>query len=336
MDEHTQQILVTTQIKEDSGILSIDPKKRLLRDLINKISCRTRLRDLLEDYGIADVEQIKEITDYRKSDDRGGIIVTAKEHRFSTDTKIIIDLRLQEPSISQVNDALYGIGKDCEIKIIMHTDGDDIGADYYEYPSADHSIVVSLVGELQSCNIPILLLRIGEASSDIEYIPEGQDWERVNRLKALALPTQEDFWLYTFWSVYYGCMKSLNLYCGDDIYRSAFTNNSSLIGKVLYWEHYKLYVKWENDSINIEIKQTDNSRPFLQNALEIESVELNRQYGMSNVRFENVVGRLPRLYIKRPCKPINWLFTAHPQEIRKFASTLVNEISDLEIKLSQK
>ena len=52
---------------------------------------------------------------------------------------------------------------------------------------------------------------------------------------------------------------------------------------------------------------------------------LKERYGDDSVRFENVVGRLPRLYIKYSDKPFNWLYTATPREITEFAKKIFDD-----------
>jgi hypothetical protein len=43
------------------------------------------------------------------------------------------------------------------------------------------------------------------------------------------------------------------------------------------------------------------------------------------VKFENVVGRLPKLYIKYSDKPFYWLCTATPRRITEFAKKMYDD-----------
>ena len=74
---------------------------------------------------IAEIDKIQSIEHYKRDDDRIGLLVDVKETNRIERTKIIIDLRRGQPSVHQVYDALYDIGKDCDIRIIVHTNEDD-------------------------------------------------------------------------------------------------------------------------------------------------------------------------------------------------------------------
>ena len=81
-----------------------------------------RLRKFLEEYKIAKVSEVNFKKYFNKNDNRCTSIIDAQEEFFNHSTKILIDLRFGQPSVTQVYDALYDIGGDCDIKVIIYTD----------------------------------------------------------------------------------------------------------------------------------------------------------------------------------------------------------------------
>jgi hypothetical protein len=64
---------------------------------------------------------IKIISTYEKNDNRHGVIFTARETDTGKMQKIIIDAIYGEPNSTQVKDLTYGIGADCDKRIIFYT-----------------------------------------------------------------------------------------------------------------------------------------------------------------------------------------------------------------------
>jgi hypothetical protein len=55
-------------------------------------------------------------------------------------------------------------------------------------------------------------------------------------------------------------------------------------------------------------------------------LSIKEHYGEDTVKFENVAGQLPRLYIKYSSRPFNWLYTATPAQITEFAQTMSADV----------
>ena len=67
-------------------------------------------------YDIAYMSKIHNIQHYEKDDKRHGVIIDIQENKFGNRTKVLIELRQGQPIVNQVYDALYDVGKDCDIK----------------------------------------------------------------------------------------------------------------------------------------------------------------------------------------------------------------------------
>jgi hypothetical protein len=58
--------------------------------------------------------------------------------------------------------------------------------------------------------------------------------------------------------------------------------------------------------------------------LEMEALE--KRYGKGSIRFVNVVGRLPRLYIQVSNRPFSWTYSATPRELTEFGSKIHEDL----------
>ena len=93
--------------------------------------------------------------------------------------------------------------------------------------------------------------------------------------------------------------------------------------------HGEIRPLWDEKGARFEIKQMSESDEFLKKVLDVKMPALKEKYGEDSVRFENVVGKLPRLYINYSDKPFDWLFTATPDQITEFANEMYHDAWNL-------
>ena len=298
-------------------------------EMIRPICDDENLKRFLKEYKISKISEINFKKYFNKSDNRCTAIINAQEEFFNYRTKILIDLRFGQPSVNQVYDSLYDLGEDCDIKIIMYTHGYN---DYdKEIPVADEYVVAGLIGELQSNNVPIVLFQINSDSLKEEYDDSSyQDWFSVNRLRSCRIPTKEKFMEAKFWGVYFDSFN-VAFYEPWNAYNGVLngSNNGNYIiyiDEVFYGENR---LKWDDKGARYEIKQISESDEYLKKVLDVKMPVLKEKYGENSFRFENVVGKLPRLYINYSEKPFDWLFTATPDQITEFANGMYNDAWNL-------
>jgi hypothetical protein len=87
-----------------------------------------------------------------------------------------------------------------------------------------------------------------------------------------------------------------------------------------------IWVFWDQEGVRYEIKQYKDSDEYLKKVLDIDMLSIKEHYGEDTVKFENVAGQLPRLYIKYSSRPFNWLYTATPAQITEFAQTMSADV----------
>lgn len=298
-------------------------------EMIRSICDDENLKRFLEEYKIAKISEINFKKYFNKDDNRCTAIIDAQEEFFNHHTKILIDLRFGQPSVNQVYDALYDLGEDCDIKIIMYTHG------YNNYdkgiPVADEYVVAGLIGELQSNNVPIVLFQIDRDSLKEEYDDSSyQDWYSVNRLRSCEIPTKENFMGTTFWCVYFDSFSEC-FYEPWTAY-NGLLNGSGNGNYIIYIDDFfygEIRPLWDEKGARFEIKQTSESDAYLKKVLDVKMPVLKEKYGEESVQFENVVGKLPRLYINYSEKPFDWLYTSTPDQITKFAKEMYNDAWNL-------
>jgi len=292
-----------------------------MKEMMDHIIDENRLKEILDRYDLAYVSKIHGIQHYEKDDNRHGVVIDIQENKLADKTKVLIDLRQGQPIVNQVYDALYDVGKDCDIKIIVFTDSNN---DYDKgVPVADEYLVSGMIGKLQDMNIPIYLFSINQSEMIITLVDSYQTWYQVNRFKSASIPTDEGFMAETFWYAYF---DSFN----EAFYKpwNAFSGNTKDAKESIYTiyisEFFSGEIKlfWDENGVRYDIKQDSESDAYLKKVLSVYMPILEERYGDDSVRFENVVGRLPRLYIKYSDRPFSWLYNATPREITEFAEKL--------------
>jgi hypothetical protein len=303
-------------------------KPNNLDGIIEKIFKEDELIQFLSENSIADVEQIYSIQTYQKDHDRRGIVVNAQENNKDERSKILIDLKQGQPSINQVFDSLYNIGKDCSIKIIMFTGG--INENDIMIPTADEFVVNGLIDQLQESNVGILLCKIWQEKIKIIDHSLYDYWIQVDRTGEIEIPTEEQFLMHTFWSVYFDS----NSECFYDPW-SAYNHGFRDIKDWGFLIHThgvmkgEIQLYWDEQGVRYKFVKTDCSAEYLKRMLDVDMPALKQRYGDNSIRYENVIGQFPRLFIQFSDIPISWLNTADPKQITDFAGKLYNDAWEL-------
>ena len=172
--------------------MSTTTQNRLIvDDMINSISKENKLRQLLVDNKIANIDKIFEINPYKRDGDRRGLIVDGQEKNAESRTKIMIDLKQGEPIINQVYDALYDIGKDCSKRIIIYSNGHN---DFDNgIPAADYWVVSCLINNLQQYPLGIDLYTMDETTFNIGPHYMHKWFEPEGEFPMSEVPTRQQF-----------------------------------------------------------------------------------------------------------------------------------------------
>lgn len=297
--------------------------KRTLEETIDYISEETNLLKLIKDNDIAVIDQILNVQHYQKGDDRRGLIVDAKQREIEGTTKILIDLKQGEPTINQVYDSLYEIGKECSIKIIMFTGGHNDND--LNIPIADEYAVNGLIDNLQQSNVKIILCSINNGKLKIEDHHIYDYWKQIDKTAEALIPTKEQLMAETFWSVYFDSFND-GFYKSWEAYEGPYVDLNDL-GFTIFIDNIvkgRIELYWDEDGLRYEINEDGIFDAYLEKAIDIELPTLQQRYGTNSVEFKNFTG-----YVKYSNTPFSWLYTASPRQITEFARKLHTDAWDL-------
>ena len=299
-------------------------------DLIDFISKEQILNDLLKKSGIPKVTKTNRIKRYQRKGDREGILIEVKGDNEPDALKVLIDMKIGEPTVDQIIDALYGIGKDCDKRIILYSPGTN--SNDLQNPAADEFVVASLVQYLRRYPLGFSLFQIAENKLTFglpAYLPLA-DLSDDGRLPLSKLPSKERFMAHTFWAVYF---DSFN----EAFYESWNTFDNGIMdtnvwGHVIYIDccfFGEIQLYWDNDGVRFVVKQDDYRDEYLKRVLDLVMPKLKAKFSESAIKFENTPDQFPRLHIQYSTQPLKWLSSASPEEILKFAKSLFNDAWDL-------
>ncbi|RPJ81505.1 MAG: hypothetical protein EHJ94_04295 [Deltaproteobacteria bacterium] len=306
------------------------PVYEMIRDLLSD----SKFENFLKEKNIAEVDRDLKFGHYQKGNDRAGFIVNLKEKNREDVTKIMVDLKQGKPTVHQVYDALYEIGKDCDIKIIIHTDNHNY-ADY-GIPTADSYIVSRLICQLQDRGVDVRLYKYNEKTQNIVNNELYDILGTPKMGESMELPTKEQFMVETFWSV---CVDSINECHYDPFHKYSWPfSNTTEGGYIGYDESImngEVEVYWDEKGVRYEIIQKNDSDEYMKKMLDHEMEALEKRYGKSAIRFVNVVGRLPRLYIQFSNRPFSWTYSATPKELTDFGSMIHEDVERICSQISE-
>jgi hypothetical protein len=312
----------------------MDNNQITLQETINELLSNRNFENFLRDKNIADVDQIFKLSHYQIGNDRAGFIAKLKEKNSDDVKKIMVDLKQGQPTVNQVYDALYEIGKDCDIRIIIHTDSHN-DADK-GIPTADVCIVSRLICQLQDIGVNVRLYKYNEKTKNIVN-NELYDILGTPKMKEIEeLPTKEQFMVETFWSVYVDSNNECYYYPSHKyswpFYDTTEWGYEGYIDTIMDGE---VRVFWDEKGIRYEIRQKNDSDEYMKKMLDHEMDALEKIYGKGNIKFVNVVGRLPRLYIQVSNRPFSWTYSATPRELTEYGSKIHEDLDRICLQLTE-
>jgi hypothetical protein len=281
---------------------------------------------------IANITSIELFERYEADDGRKGIIFKVKEAGNDAFSGVMIDIKKGEPSIDQVYDAVYGIGKECSRRVILYTGehNDDDGWN----PGADDIAVRSLIEAMNEYPLKLYLEKFGDDGNSLELNESDVHGEHDQKFLIADLPTPERFRAEEFWSVYFD-WHNFNWYESWNAFKGGIREASDW-GHKLYTDpnFAEIPVFWTESGITYVVKQIDESDDFLQKIWVPNQDELKRMYH-GRVEFEYQPEKLPKIVIKYTDRPVNWLVAATPTERFEFARQLHKDCHGLRWFLSE-
>ena len=294
----------------------------IARQKMRTISVQKTLIKLLSENQISDIEKIYGIYPYEKIYDRHGIVVDVKERDSEERIRIMIDLKVGQPTVFQVHDALYTIGADCLKKVILYT-GDENKNDNGD-PSADLHIVDALVDKLLDLPLGLYFFKLEE---DRFIVEEGLKWknhERHGKIEINNMPARKEFMSAVFWDVFFDYINEQQL---PDIewgepFEGRFKKKEINNRKVLDFAHNEyisscFLIEWYDYGVRglLKVEDETNSSELIEKVQNFEQ-EIEEEHDM---QIELLPDEPRKVYINFSDKPFDWIYTANSGEILNFA-----------------
>lgn len=133
----------------------------------------------------------KTLSNYERNGNRHGVIFMARETDTGRMQKIIIDAIYGEPNSTQVKDLTYGIGTDCDKRIIFYTlENPGYTKNEYRY---EHEMVNGFTKVNNDCGVETFVVNVSlNSDKNRKYTAEVYpDENRTTLIK--KLPTKQEF-----------------------------------------------------------------------------------------------------------------------------------------------
>jgi hypothetical protein len=280
------------------------------------------IHDILTTHGIVTGEEIASLDVYERGDDRIGVIVNIKGKSKKSKVKIIIDVKLGEPCIDQVYDAIYEIGKDCDKRLIMFNGEKNETDD--ENPGAYEPVVSSLIPNMNAYPLGLSLMKFKD-QFEIEKVDLDayETSESANTYSVGDLPSKEKFREAEFWLVYFDSFLQA-FYKPWEAFSSGIEKTSEY-GQ--WWDINGLecHTAWNGEGSFFTVRGGDSDNDYVTAVWELKKNQLKERYPGRKVELENLPGKLPRIHIGCWDLPLSWLLMASTEEKSAHAELLLKE-----------
>jgi len=305
-----------------------------LDSIIQHFEKSDAITKLLKQHEIAKIKTIESVQRYKKDENRSGLIITGKEESNDQTETILIDFKLGEPSIAQVFDAIYEIGKDCSKRIIMFGGFEkneilDPAVNAGEkVPATDEYVVASLINSMNHYPLYFSLVQLDCSKLETELFDMDLVGGIISRpeFSINDLPSKERFREAEFWEVYY---DSLN----EAFYRSWQAFEYGIDNYTKYITTFsdrdlEVKVEWTKEGAFFFVVQTKDATVHLKEIWQTKKSELRQLFQDHKIQFINLPGKLPKIVIKFWDHPLNCLVNASNAEKIDFAKLLHSRFYD--------
>jgi hypothetical protein len=298
-------------------------KRRAIDDIIEHWSKEDMAITMLTKYGFAEAESIEKIDSYESGQYRKGLIFHVREKDTNTIQKILIDIKIGQPSTDQVCEAIYKVGKNCHKRIIVYTEGyneDDKGN-----PAADMYVVDNLIAVMNAYPLNLELFYLNEDTFSLISYDESSYKVTSHEYPYIEVPSIMQFRFEEFWNVYLDSLAE-GFYIPWEAFSGNFRDTSDWGYHLFVDPIADMPVYWNESGIMFIVKQMHDNHEHLKKLWDAKKNEIQKQYGTSNVDFEYLPGKLPKIRIIYSSRHVEWLMSAIPKEKIEFAKKLYNDM----------
>jgi hypothetical protein len=290
------------------------------------------VKKFLEELEIDDIVTVEDIQHCTSDDGRERLFIRVQQENLINMTEVYVDFKPGQPSTEQVYEAIYGMGKESQKRVIIFTD--EHLTSEGRNPTVDEIAVRSLVESLNECPLNLYLVHLKGAVYGFQLyridIIEKPDCGR----KLAKVPSPIEFRVEEFWSIYFDWHNE-GWYEPWKVFDSGFRSIEDW-GHMLWTDpnFAEIPVYWTESGIEYIVEQIENDDDYLKKIWDLKSEELKNRY-QGRVAFEFLPGRLPKITVKYSDQPVSWLITATPRERLEFARQLHEDFWGLRWYLSE-
>lgn len=291
---------------------------------------KTQMRDFLAATGI-EKAQAKIIKQFMQDNQSQLIILAEYEGKDPATTSLAyVNFKDGYPTTDQVFDSVYGVGKKCDMRIIMFN-----GKSGYDQniPTADEWVVKAAIESLNNYKANLILVRTNNDLSDFDILDDSEYGTcRQNPEYFFAdIPPAEQFRAEEFWSIYFDSINE-NFYDPLECFEGGFRLKND-IGHLLYIDPIgEIPVYWSENGVEYVIRKMDDNYGLLEKVLFSAMTEIVDRYGKENISFRYDRCNL-ELVIKYSMVPFSWMMNATPSEKTTFAEKLHADVFDFRFRL---
>jgi hypothetical protein len=309
---------------EETSVQAID----VIRYLMNYKNAR----DFLKRLGIDDIVTVHAVQHCMSDDERERFSILVQQDNLVNKTEIYVDFKPGKPSTEQVYEAVYGMGKDCQKRVIVFTNEFIPGEG--RNPTVDEIAVECLVGSLNECPLNLYLLKLNGAAFANDIYSMQVIAAPDCRRKQERVPSPMEFRVEEFWAIYFDWHNE-GWYEPWKVFDGGFRSIRDW-GHMLWTEPEvaEIPVYWNHGGVSYHVNQVRDDDDYLKKIWDLNQDELKDRY-QGRVEFEFLPGRLPKITVKYSDRPVGWLITATPKERLNFAKQLHSDIWGLRWYLSE-
>ena len=302
-----------TRIKNSKG-------SSIIEGLLNE----SALTELFKSLGSEDIGKIKIIERYDCNDEHVGLIVEAKNKITDEKEMIIIDAVIGFPVTEQVFETVHKRGSNCDMRIIIYTEG---FAGYDSYGGMDDDTIKNLVTNLNAYGTNIFLVNLVENKNKVpfDYLVIQEPFERPD-YKMTELPSEAKLKEEEFWEVYYW-QQFEDVYYPWKIFTGPL-HEPQKFGHVYGPDGAEFYVKWTDQGLFFEAKDATEDSECLEPIWNTRKHELQMLYPDAEMTFIMKSGKLAKLIIKMWPTPIQSLVNASVSEKKRLASEILEKFGN--------
>jgi hypothetical protein len=298
----------TGEIDTEEYLAVGDAAKRFIQYMLQE----DRVRVLLTNLGLKDVKAISRIQEKVHSCTRTTAKFDLSSQEEVDKQNLLVDITVGQLSMDQVYEAVYGIGKDCRLRIILFADQPQ----HRFEPEWYAQIAKNMISNLNKFQMGIWLVKVKSSSHGYEYETLIKP-EVASIFEKTECPSKEKFMEAEFWDIYFGPE--------DERHGMPLLNDFESTKKYGQWVWDKgivMEAHWTEKGAIFSIKDQETDASLLWSLWNRKAQEIAERFRDCEVKYSVVPGGLPSIAVQVWNNPITDLIGASTWEKKAYGDLL--------------